>query len=229
MRAARGRPSHTRVARGRPSRANARPVACPFCARGVLFLIPLLCLLPALFLRQLADLVQRAQQPDHPEFVIYDCRFPFEFDGGHIVGARHLMAVDADAYFRQTYFHPTQRMAGRTNRNLIIIFHCEFSQKRGPTVYVPPGGGGHTLRALLPLTDVRFFGWVGCAQVQSVPQDRLRLQPISEPELPGSLRPGRRLPQLFQPVQGREGWTLPPTSVSTAPGFLTYATQPGDF
>ncbi|XP_072368071.1 M-phase inducer phosphatase 1-B-like [Scyliorhinus torazame] len=59
---------------------------------------------------------------------IVDCRYPYEFDGGHIRGALNLhRADDAVDYFLKEPIVPKSR-----DKRLIIIFHCEFSSERGP-------------------------------------------------------------------------------------------------
>ncbi|XP_065827717.1 cdc25-like protein phosphatase twine isoform X2 [Oscarella lobularis] len=64
-------------------------------------------------------------------YFVIDCRFPFEFSGGHIKGARNLFTKDQiDAFFLQT---PLARNKDDDKR-LILIFHCEFSSQRGPNL-----------------------------------------------------------------------------------------------
>jgi hypothetical protein len=61
-------------------------------------------------------------------YKIFDCRFPYEFEGGHIPGAINI----------PTLFEIASVFDGleRENSRLVIIFHCEFSSERGPEVYV---------------------------------------------------------------------------------------------
>ncbi|XP_048249708.1 M-phase inducer phosphatase-like [Haliotis rufescens] len=57
---------------------------------------------------------------------IIDCRYPYEYEGGHIEGAEnlHTHALITDL---------VTSLQGRdsTQRN-ILVFHCEFSSERGP-------------------------------------------------------------------------------------------------
>ena len=61
---------------------------------------------------------------DH--FMIIDCRFGYEYNGGHIDGAfninnknlLHLLFKINSKYFN--------------TKKIALIFHCEYSQKRGP-------------------------------------------------------------------------------------------------
>ncbi|XP_067852592.1 M-phase inducer phosphatase 1-B-like [Heptranchias perlo] len=59
---------------------------------------------------------------------IVDCRYPYEFEGGHIKGALNLhKADDAVNHFLKKPIVPKSK-----DKRLIIIFHCEFSSERGP-------------------------------------------------------------------------------------------------
>lgn len=58
-------------------------------------------------------------------YQIIDCRYPYEYDGGHIRGAVNLYtrAQIKDA------FPPGDQIA---DQHRIYVFHCEFSSERGP-------------------------------------------------------------------------------------------------
>jgi len=60
------------------------------------------------------------------EVLVLDCRFPFEFAGGHIKGAVNTWTPDhlLRKLFLDTHPGPHHRTA--------IIVHCEFSSNRGP-------------------------------------------------------------------------------------------------
>jgi hypothetical protein len=60
-----------------------------------------------------------------PNLVIIDCRFPFEFEGGHIKGAKNFYLPEQV----EDYFFKNEK------KDLTIIVHCEFSQKRGPKMF----------------------------------------------------------------------------------------------
>jgi len=63
---------------------------------------------------------------------IIDCRFPFEYNGGHIRGAENLYTWEQ---ISATLF-PTNDasiQAHTTKSRQLIVLHCEFSQKRGPS------------------------------------------------------------------------------------------------
>ncbi|KAG5853354.1 hypothetical protein ANANG_G00072400 [Anguilla anguilla] len=61
-------------------------------------------------------------------FVVVDCRYPYEFEGGHIKGALNLPNTDeAVAHLLR------QRLQARCpEKRLILVLHCEFSSERAP-------------------------------------------------------------------------------------------------
>ncbi|XP_009953380.1 PREDICTED: M-phase inducer phosphatase 1, partial [Leptosomus discolor] len=61
------------------------------------------------------------------ECVIIDCRYPYEYEGGHIKGAVNLhMEEDVEDYLLKKPIQPSE------NKRVIVVFHCEFSSERGP-------------------------------------------------------------------------------------------------
>lgn len=66
---------------------------------------------------------------------IIDCRYPYEFEGGHIRGAKNLYTheqiLEEFLSAQQTELQQQQNADAGNKRN-IIIFHCEFSSERGP-------------------------------------------------------------------------------------------------
>ncbi|KAE8595584.1 hypothetical protein XENTR_v10015806 [Xenopus tropicalis] len=59
--------------------------------------------------------------------VIIDCRYPYEYEGGHIQGAINLhMEQEAEEYFLKN------PVMSNGSKRVILIFHCEFSSERGP-------------------------------------------------------------------------------------------------
>jgi rhodanese-related sulfurtransferase len=70
-------------------------------------------------------------------FTVVDARYDFEFSGGHIEGAISINKASDLA----EYFFPDQRRAEREGAPIppppplsehVYVFHCEYSQKRGP-------------------------------------------------------------------------------------------------
>lgn len=56
-------------------------------------------------------------------YKIIDCRYPYEFKGGHIVGAVNL----------HLHEHIIDLLANKSSKDYqVLIFHCEFSMQRAP-------------------------------------------------------------------------------------------------
>ncbi|GAA5823007.1 hypothetical protein JCM11251_004455 [Rhodosporidiobolus azoricus] len=70
------------------------------------------------------------------EYIIIDCRFDYEYDGGHIDGAINL-SEHADLEARLLNIsnppEPSTSEYAPIEGKTILIFHCEFSAKRAPT------------------------------------------------------------------------------------------------
>ncbi|XP_072743319.1 uncharacterized protein [Anoplolepis gracilipes] len=66
---------------------------------------------------------------------IIDCRYPYEYEGGHIAGAVNLYDKGLIA---QVLFDPVTSTVPRIQTDVekrdILIFHCEFSWERGPNL-----------------------------------------------------------------------------------------------
>ncbi|CAB3397821.1 unnamed protein product [Caenorhabditis bovis] len=61
------------------------------------------------------------------QYVLIDCRYPYEYAGGHIRNAINLYdPADCESMFYTE--------DGKKKDNRIPIFYCEFSQKRGPSM-----------------------------------------------------------------------------------------------
>ncbi|KAM5171277.1 M-phase inducer phosphatase 3 [Mantella aurantiaca] len=59
---------------------------------------------------------------------IIDCRYPYEYEGGHIKDALNLhRPEDVLAYFLNQPLVPSV-----AQKRIILVFHCEFSSERGP-------------------------------------------------------------------------------------------------
>ncbi|KAH8352307.1 hypothetical protein KR084_003381 [Drosophila pseudotakahashii] len=58
-------------------------------------------------------------------YEIIDCRYPYEFLGGHIQGARNL-------YTRGQIQEAFPSLTSNQEDRRIFVFHCEFSSERGP-------------------------------------------------------------------------------------------------
>jgi hypothetical protein len=64
-------------------------------------------------------------------YKVIDCRYPYEFEGGHIRGALNLYTEEQiqEEFVKVKPEVPHVDADGKRN---IIIFHCEFSSERGP-------------------------------------------------------------------------------------------------
>jgi rhodanese-related sulfurtransferase len=61
-------------------------------------------------------------------FIIVDCRYSFEYAGGHIDGAEN---VSCPKILEERFFsNPT-----KTPKS-VVIFHCEYSLQRAPRMYL---------------------------------------------------------------------------------------------
>ncbi|XP_044230958.1 M-phase inducer phosphatase 2 [Thunnus albacares] len=60
--------------------------------------------------------------------IVIDCRYPYEFEGGHIKGALNLHQEDQV----QDFLLKTPITPSCPEKRIVIIFHCEFSSERGP-------------------------------------------------------------------------------------------------
>jgi hypothetical protein len=73
-------------------------------------------------------------------YQIIDCRFGFEFEGGHIAGAVNLNKDEDIERFlfeeaiKNGALPPPSQSGTPGVRQPVLIFHCEFSAKRGPTL-----------------------------------------------------------------------------------------------
>nr|XP_022336117.1 M-phase inducer phosphatase 2-like [Crassostrea virginica] len=64
-------------------------------------------------------------------YQIIDCRYPYEYEGGHIKGAVNFYKeMDVETIMSSQGSHEAQ--AGKRH---ILIFYCEFSSERGPKMY----------------------------------------------------------------------------------------------
>lgn len=63
-------------------------------------------------------------------FKVVDCRYPYEFEGGHIIGALNLYTHEQ--ILEEFVTKRTETVAANELKRSIIVFHCEFSSERGP-------------------------------------------------------------------------------------------------
>ena len=70
----------------------------------------------------LADVINGEYNDVINSYRIIDCRYPYEYEGGHVRGAEN-------RYLHETILPLLQQP---TFDRQVIIFHCEFSSERGP-------------------------------------------------------------------------------------------------
>lgn len=75
----------------------------------------------------MVDILDGKYKQCYDQSYIVDCRFEYEFDGGHIDGAVNYNNKDEVA--KKLFEQPA-------SGNTLIIFHCEYSVQRAPDVYV---------------------------------------------------------------------------------------------
>ncbi|XP_014260495.1 M-phase inducer phosphatase-like isoform X2 [Cimex lectularius] len=79
----------------------------------------------------LAHLINGKYEDTVASFKIIDCRYPYEYEGGHIKGAINLYTCDhISKELLQCKEKP--RETSQTTKRDILVFHCEFSSERGP-------------------------------------------------------------------------------------------------
>jgi rhodanese-related sulfurtransferase len=62
------------------------------------------------------------------DYTIIDCRYPYEYEGGHIEGGINLYETkDITCEFLSNIKH-----LHNPEKRHVLIFHCEFSSERGP-------------------------------------------------------------------------------------------------
>ena len=67
-----------------------------------------------------------------PKVMIIDCRYDYEFKGGHIKGALNLNSQEE---IQNLFLASKEIVRANTQQRTLVIFHCEFSQRRGPKMY----------------------------------------------------------------------------------------------
>ena len=67
---------------------------------------------------------------------IIDCRFDYEYNGGHIPGAININTTSGveDFLLGLGSTKPCPSTSGDAGKKTILVFHCEFSVKRAPTL-----------------------------------------------------------------------------------------------
>ncbi|XP_043265725.1 cdc25-like protein phosphatase twine isoform X2 [Colletes gigas] len=82
----------------------------------------------------LAALIRGEFQDRIGSFQIVDCRYPYEFDAGHIQGAQNLYSKDLIERILLDPMKSSPEIQPDTNKRNVLVFHCEFSWERGPNL-----------------------------------------------------------------------------------------------
>jgi M-phase inducer phosphatase len=83
----------------------------------------------------MASLLRGDFEKDVASYKIIDCRYPYEFEGGHIAGALNLYTQDQildELVKKKTDLNVAASCNGQESKRHILVFHCEFSSERGP-------------------------------------------------------------------------------------------------
>lgn len=67
-------------------------------------------------------------------YQIVDCRYPYEYEAGHIEGALNLYTKELIEKHLMQPINKIPVIQPETNKRHILIFHCEFSWERGPNL-----------------------------------------------------------------------------------------------
>ncbi|XP_046600292.1 M-phase inducer phosphatase isoform X1 [Neodiprion lecontei] len=67
-------------------------------------------------------------------FKIVDCRYPYEFEGGHVEGALNLFSKDMIEQHLLEPLTNVPEIQSDAEKRDIVVFHCEFSWERGPNL-----------------------------------------------------------------------------------------------
>lgn len=102
-----------------------------------------------------ADLVRGKYNDRYDKIIIIDCRFKYEYDGGHVTGAVHM---ESPAQFEQLLFsaaglksdNPDVKAATMDDliergKRIAIVLHCEFSEQRAPAIWLHIRGSDRKL------------------------------------------------------------------------------------
>ncbi|KAH0827020.1 hypothetical protein J3R83DRAFT_4689 [Lanmaoa asiatica] len=82
----------------------------------------------------LDTLLDGAYSAQIAQFHVIDCRFEYEYNGGHIPGAVNINTTAGVEEFLLAQHRPKPCVSGDTSKKTVLVFHCEFSAKRAPTI-----------------------------------------------------------------------------------------------
>nr|BAN21376.1 m-phase inducer phosphatase [Riptortus pedestris] len=80
----------------------------------------------------LAKLINGGYDDRIASFKIIDCRYPYEYAGGHIKGAENLYTCEHILKELLELKKSNEQNENGDGKRNILVFHCEFSSERGP-------------------------------------------------------------------------------------------------
>ena len=80
--------------------------------------------IPRITPETMVDLIDDVYKKYFDKIIILDCRFKYEYDGGHIKDA---INVESDDHLKKLFFNENLK-----HGKICFVFHCELSQNRGP-------------------------------------------------------------------------------------------------
>ncbi len=88
----------------------------------------------------LIDLQNGVYSDSIENLIIVDSRYPYEYEGGHIRHAKNIYTKEKllNELFQMNSQYHLQALYKSSNpdKRTVIIFHCEFSSERGPSLWV---------------------------------------------------------------------------------------------
>jgi len=78
----------------------------------------------------MSDLLRGKYSSEIEQLFVIDCRYPYEYDGGHISIAKNLFTRPQ---IYQEYFRSPIKLKDSSKR-IVFVFHCEFSSERAPSL-----------------------------------------------------------------------------------------------
>lgn len=82
----------------------------------------------------LADLIRGKYDDTVASFKVVDCRYPYEYDGGHIDGALNFYTKEQIMSELVEIKRGKPSVETNNPKRHILVFHCEFSSERGPNL-----------------------------------------------------------------------------------------------
>jgi len=84
----------------------------------------------------LAQLLEGVYNDCIDSYLIIDCRYPYEYEGGHIRGAVNIFSKEnlLKDYTEDKLGKKSLKSEHNNGKRNVLIFHCEFSSERGPSL-----------------------------------------------------------------------------------------------